>query len=439
MSSVQPLSEARSDPASGLLRATQVVRKWRAGGVVALDQLLFSGTNFASAVLLGRFAGPRELGLYSLVLASVFMLSGYQRALVISPYTFQAPRLTGLRRRLRRGSTALFAAAASMATGAAVLAGWTLFAPSETAGVAGWVAAAVAIGWCLRDSFRRLLFADHRYREAAILDGVAAVAQLAALGVLGVQGRLTASSALAVVAVVGLASGLAGVVFSPDQMVVAPRRLLKDLRSSWLFGRWSAGSELIHAGQDALAQALLTLGGGLAATGVYAACSSVVRLANPFLHAMGNAAGPVFARALAEEGIGGLRTRVRRLTRLTLAAMSAFVLLTALFGPLLLAAAYGDDYTGNIATLVALAAAAALSGVGMIPAKAISSLETPRWNFFIGLVGLLVVLAVAGLGVGSDALTSVAAALVVGAGVCAALRWWCFCRLAAATRPGGAP
>src|SRR4051812_40178661 len=65
------------------------------GGLALVAQALVSGMNFGTSLLVGRFAGPDELGVYSLGFTLVVVAMSFQDSLVSSPYTVYGNRLEG--------------------------------------------------------------------------------------------------------------------------------------------------------------------------------------------------------------------------------------------------------------------------------------------------------------------------------------------------------
>jgi hypothetical protein len=63
-----------------------------------LDQALVSGTNFLMGVLLVRYLGFEQYGLFVLAWMAVQFVMGVQNALIVSPMMSIAPKLSGTRR-----------------------------------------------------------------------------------------------------------------------------------------------------------------------------------------------------------------------------------------------------------------------------------------------------------------------------------------------------
>jgi O-antigen/teichoic acid export membrane protein len=76
----------RASPGKHVGDKSLAIRKWLSRGVLALmDQGLISGSNFALGVLLARWLGVAEYGVYALAFATFLLLSLVHHALVLEP------------------------------------------------------------------------------------------------------------------------------------------------------------------------------------------------------------------------------------------------------------------------------------------------------------------------------------------------------------------
>src|SRR3954462_6312821 len=64
-------------------------------GLSVIDQAVVSGTNFATSVLLARFAVQEDLGVYYLALSVIYFARGVQEQLVSAPYMIYCGRKEG--------------------------------------------------------------------------------------------------------------------------------------------------------------------------------------------------------------------------------------------------------------------------------------------------------------------------------------------------------
>ncbi len=384
-----------------------------------MNQAIFSLGNFSATVIIGRSAGATQLGIYSLSLSSVFITAAVQRALVSSPYTVQVQSINGPQQNSRRGSALVQAIAIGFLLCLLLAIGADFLLSSDPdSRVTAWILAGAAASWGLRDFSRRILFADHRFGEAVVFDGIAVGLQIAALTYLVCKDQISAATALLAMVLSSGVVTICWLMLRRSIFEIRSSRLIPDFRASWRFGRWAALSEATFAGQDCAVQAILAASGGFAATGIFAACMSIVRLMNPLVQAIGNFIGPSSARSLHVGGIQKLTAGVGRISKWMVVAMLIYMAVIVAGGGMALVALYGTEYADQSSLLMVLALAAAVAALGMAPGKGISAMEQPQLNLLANALGFVVVLAGAWFSVESYHIAGVAYALLAGASVC---------------------
>ena len=397
----------------------------RSGMSALVDQALVSGTTFLTMVLVGRYAGAEQLGIFSLCYSVIVLIAAIQRALISSAYTYQSQSLRPGRLGRRRGSALLLALAVTLSLSLLIAGGM---------GLAQWLGAAkilppmvfasVAVAYSMRDFVRRILFADHRFLEATFFDGFVVLVQLAVLVYLALTERMRADSALAALTVANSTATIGWMLLRQRDFVLRQRSLQIDTAASWRFGRWVMLSEGAFATQEVAVQAMLAAGTGFAGAGAYAACMSLVRLANPVTQAIGNAVGPLGAQALAEGGIDRLMSGVSRVTGLMVKMAVVYLLFMLLVGSYAVEFLYDGRSPGNRWLLFLLSLATAVGALGMPPAKAVSAVLAPRLNLYANLASFVVTLAMGALSFQTYGSLGVATAVLAGAAISCGLKWW---------------
>lgn len=392
----------------------------RESGLALLDQGAVSLTSFATAVMLGRTAGPSELALYSLGLTLLLVLATVQDSLVSTPYTVYGARLTAADRAAYAGRTLVFwgllalAAAASLASGGAlVLAG---LGPAEL-GRLLIVAAAVAPALGLREFGRRVSAADLRIGAALALDGSVGVIQGIGLLWLANRGTLSATSGLALM---GAANACGALVWLAVWRRRGLIRLCRDRlgpvwREHWALGRWVGASRIAgHLGSDVLLLWLLTFALGSASAGAFAACLTVAFLTNPVVLGVGFFLTPKLA---ARRAAGGVPAVARYALGTTLALgllLAAFVAAVAAGGGSLIVTIYGPAYAGLGLTATTVAVAVALGALAVGATNALLVIERPALNVLASLLGLVTMLASAAVLIPSHGVTGAALSFCAG-------------------------
>ena len=169
----------------------------RLGGTAVIDQAVVGGTNFLTAIFVGRICGPSELGLFALAMAIWYIILAFLESLITSPFTVFVHRLGEKKRATYAGSAIAHVlglsaiAAAVLVLGTALL--YWLSHPRLGATIAALV---VTIPFrLLRNFARRFHYASLDLKRALVLDIAVAVLQVAALTVLYFFGPLTAAGA----------------------------------------------------------------------------------------------------------------------------------------------------------------------------------------------------------------------------------------------------
>lgn len=410
--------------------------------VLALaDQAVVSGVSFLTTVLIGRLAGPDELGLYSLGFSLVLLVLSVQQSLVTAPYTVYCHRTREGGQAEYAGSVLLHSAAL-MIVAMLGLAGWSLaagagFGPPRLAGVV-WVLVGTAPCLLLRDFARGYALAHLRVPTVLALDGAVAAGQVIGLAGLAVCGRLTAGGAFLVMGLSCLPVAAGWLVAARREFAPRPAAARGELRRSWSFAKWVfAGQMVANLNSDVFIVWLLAVVLGKGATGVFAACFTVVLFSNPFILGVNQILTPQIAHAFAAGGRDELRRVARKADLLVVGVMSLFCLVVMVWGGTALRLIYGAEYAGHQATVTVLALAILASNASMGAGKGLWVLDRPDANLMARLVGLAVTVAVASCLIGRWEVFGVACGWLAGSVADSAARYIAFARLAGAARPEG--
>ena len=401
----------------------------RNGALALADQFVVSGASFATTVIIGRVCGADELGVYALAFTLVVLIVCVQESLLATPYTVYCQRLDGPARAEYAGSILVhhvFLAAIIMVClvlgGAGILAGTGLL---RFAGVA-WVLAAVVPLALLRDLVRRLSFAHMEMSTSLALDVGVAVLQIGGLVALAIAGWLSAGMAYAVMGA-SCAVALAGwFVFARASFVVRRERVLSDLRKNWAFGRWVFAAMITLMLQLSVVPWLLAAIRGAQAAGVFAACMSVVLLANPAIQGISNVLTPRAAMAFAQGGAAEVRRVVGKVTLLVAVAMILFCGVVMWIGGEIVSLLYGSEYAGYRMVIAVLAVAVLGRALGMAAYNGLRAVERPDVNLKTNLLGLAVTVGLCTVLTMQHGVLGAACGLAAGDVAAATLRWAAF-------------
>ena len=371
-----------------------VLRKLMASahGLALFDQIIASGTNFLATILIARFAGASALGSYVIAMTVLVALFACQDAVIIKPYTIQRFRPVGTP--AEHAGTALqlsMLLSAACAVGLAVLSAILFLMGAGAVPVLMSITLACAMPLVLTREFgRRFAFAHLKLHQAVAIDAGVAVLQTINLGALGWTGHLTAVAALSSL---GAASGCMAIAWflrmrhcfalNSGQLGIAARQ-------SWTLGRWLLAGQITREIQQSIPYWLISIIAGPAATGVYAACMSVVSFANPLIFGLSNIITPKSVLAWKSGGGPGLWKQALRDSMLLGSVMAALCLVIFVAGDQIIGLLYprgGFDGGANLTFLLALSILA--TALSMPASNALAAMERPRAIVAVGVAGAI--------------------------------------------------
>ncbi len=371
----------------------------RKGSVALLDQAIISGTRFFTTILVGRAAGPAELGFYSLAVAALILTIVVQESLVTTPYTMFAQRRRAdegaeyigsvLVHHLMLGVAAMVVLAAS-----AVLVWLGGFGSPQLATIL-WVLAAIIPFVLLREFARRVAFAHLNMGTVLTIDAVTAGMQIIVLLLLAWRGALSAVSAYVTIGVACSASGITWLVVSRKTLVIRLRHVGAEWRRSWAFGRWVCAGQVGGVVHGYLMYWILGLLVGAGGTGLYAAAESIILFSNPLILGLGSLIDPESANSLASGGRTQLLTMVKRSIAFVGTLMGVFVLLVFALGDVAMTLLYGDKFGGQGLVIAVLGMGALLSACSIPLSSGLKALERPDVNFKARVVSIVVTFIIA--------------------------------------------
>lgn len=367
----------------------------RKGLVTLSDQVVTSGTNFLTGIIIGRTLAKEEFGLYMLGFSIVLIVTNLQSSLISTPYNVYSPRLQNNDHAKYTGSTLIHQLVLSaLAIFSLSVAGITLslgIGPHELTPVV-WALVVVITFIMLKEYVRRIYFAGLRMKTALILDFCVAVVQIGGLLLLLHLGLLSVTYAYFIV---GLACGLPALsllLWSRREFIFSIHEALADLRRNWMLAKWVCAATITVTLSSELFPWFLAGFDGTDATGIFSACRWPVFLTNPLLLGMGNFLGPKTAHAFSKGGRGELDRVVIRATLVILLPISVICLGLILWGGTIVTFMFGEKYAGY-GWLVTILAFSPLIGSLALPTNfALIAIERPDAIFKSNLAGGVVTL-----------------------------------------------
>jgi O-antigen/teichoic acid export membrane protein len=298
-------------------RIRHVVRRHRIPITLA-DQCLVSGVNFLSNILLVRFLGIEEFGVFTLAWMLVMFVNSLQYAAIAQPMLTIAPK------RSEGETPAYYGAVITMELAMAAVAFVVILIAVEAAAVAmpAWGIDGLAIPLAvaqlsgqIQDFLRRYLFIRRRTFFAAVNDAIRYLGQLIVLYIVatGFSGGLTVNSALWIMAVTAMMGIGHGTLYLGT--LAWSRLVLRDaLTHHWRVARWLLPSALAYwaTGHAFLITAGVLL--GAATVGMLRAASAIVGVIHIIVMGMDNFAPAQASRIFHQHGSAALRQYLGILT-----------------------------------------------------------------------------------------------------------------------------
>lgn len=371
----------------------------RKSSISLIDQMVVSGTNFIITVLLGRLGGPEELAKYSLGLTVIIIILSIQETLITTPYTIYAHRLDEAALSEYRGAVLVqwgLLSALAMLT----LAVWATVTLSGL-GLPGLAPVLYVLSlfipfYLLRDFARQLAFAHLNSTTALRIDLCAATMQLCPIIILAVKGL---SSVVTIFVAIGAANAVVAVtwlVLLRNELTIRRKRILPVIRQHVSFGSWSFASRIVsQLNSDILLLWLMAFVLGNTATGIFAACVTIVGISNPFIIGIAQLLTPRIAQAFAYSGLGEVLRVARKATIVIGLALGGFCCGAFLFGEKALRLFYGGLYDGHSSIITVLSISALASAISLPAACGLLAFERPDVSLKSSVVGLLLTMTVA--------------------------------------------
>lgn len=365
------------------------------GALTIIDQVVYSASNFLTAVLVARNCSAQQFGYYILGLRLIDYFREAQNVLIWSPYMLFSPRFEGRERAEYTGSTLVHQLIFSLIV-TLVFIGSGFIAESSFASLM-LALAFVGVFFPLQEYTRRICFANFQTLAVVIFDSSITVIQLTGLFWLARQNRMSVSAAYWMIGAANALAVIAWLIWSRKNTAFVYHRVLSDFKKNWSQGKWLLGGNLTLLATTQVYPWALTSFHGAAAMGMLAAGEGVVNFIRAFINSIQNFLGPRLAHAYARGGKRQLRQVVSQTALILGLSTGVCSLVLAVMGGNLAALIYGSQFGGLrwIVTLLALHIFA--WGITTSQSYALSTIERSDLNFKINVLGLILSI-VLGLG-----------------------------------------
>lgn len=361
--------------------------------VCLFNQGIVSVAGLATSVLIGRWVGKAELGLYVIGLSLVLFARGFQQQLVSTPYTIYHHRRSDDLMPAFRGSCVI------LQLGFVAITMLYLVA-QVVAAKAGWISAEVIPALVvllifipailLREIVRTYCFVHSKNNSVLAIDIAISAMQIALLFVFGFCGILSGATAWVAVGVSCVLTIGFWCFKNAPTIEFRKQRIAEDLKLNWTFGKWAVSGQFVGSLPSYLLPWLLLLSVGLGGAGLFGAGLTLVGVANIFNMGMLNYLTPKAARVYVEQGGDGLRRLMLQMYLLFFAAIGLFVVLMAIFGEWIAVNVFDPTFTGLQTVLILLSVAKLFEGFSHAASSGLFAMERIKENFWIDVVLMVV-------------------------------------------------
>lgn len=392
----------------------------RQGMMSVFDQGIVSATNFATSVIIGRLCSQTEMGIYALGLSIVYFARAIQEQVVSAPYTIYCNRQPDADKAAYAGSSCVhfswFAGLVmiSLLGFAAVLAGRGT-AP-DLLRLSLVLVAALPL-FLLREFIRHYMFSHLKMGTATLLDASVAIIQLASLALLGWWGWLTVPIVFAVIGGSCLLASLGWFLTKPDRLEVSRTAAIRHWKQNWGFARWALACQLVGCSAPYVMPWFVASLEGAAATGILAASTTLVGLANMFVMGVANFLSPRAAKAYADEGVPGLKRVMVFASFAFLITLGVFAVSMCFLGRQVAVLVYGSSYAEAGPVIAVLAFGLLASGFSVTAGNGLWAIDRPSANFRADVCALIATIGFSALLIGPYGVMGAALATTLGAAV----------------------
>ena len=352
-------------------------------GMSLADQATISGVRFITTVLIARYAGSQELGIYSISFGFLLIATCMQDALVCAPFTLFHSRNLGNYLRRYQGSVLFQVVTVGLVSAICFGGAWGLGRlQGNTIGLnEAFGALALSTPFVLlREFARRVELARLRLTTAFCIDAISGCLQLLFIGLLI---RLDLLHIVGVYFAMGASCAIPAIVW----LCIAYRErqyhlpnVVDEMQRHWAVGRWPFFAQvlgILHL------QGVLWIVGwklGAATAGMFAACNYVIFFINPLALGVCNVLSPLAVQSFQQSGV----SRVRALIWMAMVGMSATITLFSLvaywYADIILLTIYKDPaFQGHGLLMLLLGINMALGVAHMMNDQGVWAIEHPGW------------------------------------------------------------
>lgn len=355
------------------------------------DQGMISGTNFVSAIVIGRCCGAETLGLFALVASAMAMIIGIQDQLITAPYVLYHNRRHGLNLQRYMGSVlihhCIFIAIVTLGMLACLVG---VNDSDQTVRIVTLVLLLGTPAILLRTFIREISLAHCNVLTVIAVDAAVCVTRLVTVAVMLSVDQVNLPVIYAVLGASCLVTAAVWMLRNRWMFSFNKKSAIISWCRNWRFGRWAMATHLAGTSTPYLMPWVLFVMHGESATGFLASCSVIVGVCNIMLAGMCDFLIPRSAAAYARGGISELRKIQRSMLTISVLTIGSVCVIAALFGEQIINTLYDGKFVGAGGMVTWLTLAVLANAIGMAAGNGLWAIDRPRANFTADMVTLTV-------------------------------------------------
>ena len=286
-----------------------IIRRYSHINWALADQAIVSGVNFITGLLIARFLGIEEFGVFTLVWMAVLFVSSIQMAMISAPMMTIGPKQNDDERPSYYGAVVMQQVIFSTLTSLLL---WIGVAYSDLVNPQ-WNVAHLAMPLAMalfffqnQDFLRRLFFTEKQPLLAFISDVVSYLGRIMVLVLLFLYATLTTANVLWIIAISSALALMVG--FTKIKMLTFDsNQLVPVFKHHWVLSKWMTASAVM---QWTSAQYFILAAGSLlgpVAVGALKAAQNIIGISNILFQGLENIVPANASRNFKVNGVKGLK------------------------------------------------------------------------------------------------------------------------------------
>lgn len=290
-------------------RIRQLMRWGIKGGMSILDQGIYSGANFVSAIILARWQQPHDYGVYSVAFAAFLFLSGIYTGMVLEPVTIFAPSRFNLDQHDYVYKQIVIHFLAALPLSAIMFICCLFIRDNLLQNVCQFVS--LALPFMLLPGFgRRMYYIDHKPAGAFICSLIYAATLFAGLSLSWKSNNFSVLKFFMFMAIGGLLSVLPlarqAISFKKDP-IDSSKTALEIARVYWGLGKWIVLGMFFLLLSELMPVLIITALSGLKSAGIFKALQNLIQPMVQIETALSLAGLPVLASEFTRKNFSSFR------------------------------------------------------------------------------------------------------------------------------------